>query len=554
MIPVSPALRFLARRKFAGFWRRQARRMRTPKGALLALLGLSVFGLWFGGVLVQNLGGRRAPMDPEVLELTVVASLLALTLLSLANALAFRGLYVQSSEIETLFSAPVSRSEMIRFRLLSNVGRTLFGALFLAAVMAPRTPRPWFGALGAGMAMLTLPVVAQGVSILAGGAENRIARRLSKVPLRRITVVLVVAVLFGVVQLGPSSELSLGGSRGEWVERLAEHRALEILSLPYLPWIRAIEARDLRTFLPWFGACVSIFVLAFELVARIRVDFRELSLETSADVARRLARARRGLGAGGMEAGAGTRRWRIPWILGRGPVGAVAWRKLAGVVRKAATSIAVGAIIVAAVTLFAIQLSDEVTPWAPPLVIAGFGTFYLTLGLRSDFREDLDAMASIKSWPIAPWKLFFATLLPEVLLVTLLVEGGIAAVTLYLGSFDPLIGLVAAAVPLVVMTWVAIDNAVFLVAPVRFVPGHDSALQNAGRGILLMLLRSAVLLVVVLSAGMPALACWHLLHTSQRATIAIGGLSGLVLLAVEIAVIVRLGGMALSRFDVAVDR
>jgi hypothetical protein len=69
-----------------------------------------------------------------------------------------------------------------------------------------------------------------------------------------------------------------------------------------------------------------------------------------------------------------------------------------------------------------------------------------------------------------------------------------------------------------------------------------------------MAVRSAVLLVVVLSAAMPALVCWNLLHTSLRATIAIGGVSGLVLLAVEIAVIVRLGGIALSRFDVAVDR
>jgi hypothetical protein len=551
VIPVSPALRLLARRKFVGFWRRQARRMRTPKGALLALLGLAVFALWFGGVLVQSLGNQRALLDPNVLELTVVASLFALTLLSLANALSFRGLYVHPSEIETLFSAPIPRSEMIRFRLLSNLGRTLFGALFLAAVMAPRAPRPWFGALGAAMAMLTLPVIAQGVSILAGSAENRLARKLSKLPLRRITVLLVIAVIVGLMQIGP---FEFDGSRREWLERAAQHPAVRLLRIPYLPWIRAIEARELSVFLPWFGACASIFVVLFELVARIDVDFRELSLETSADVAKRLARARRGLGAAGMEAGKATRRWRIPWIFGRGPVGAVAWRKLAGVVRKATTSVAVGAVIVAAVTLFAVQISDRETAWAPQLVVAGFGTFYLTLGLRSDFREDLEAMASIKSWPIAPWKLFVATLLPEVVLVTLLVEAGIATVTAYGGSLDPLIGLVAGAVPLVVMTWVSIDNAVFLVAPVRFVPGHDSALQNAGRGILLMALRSAVLLVVVLSAAMPALACRLLFETSARTTLAVGGTAGLVLLAAEIAVLVRLGGLALSRFDIAADR
>ncbi len=554
MIPRSPALRLLARRKFAGFWRRQARRMRTPKGALLALLGLAVIGLWFAGVLVQSLHAPRAAIDAAALEMTIVVSLFALTVLSLTNALAFRGLYVHPAEIETLFAAPISRSEMIRFRLFSNLGRTLFGALFLAAVMAPRSPQPWFGALGAGIAMMTLPIVAQGVSILAGGAENRVARKLARLPLRRVATVLVVLVIFAVVQIGHVSDARIGGTRAEWVDVLSRHPAYELIRVPYQPWVRAIGARDLATFLPWFGACASIFVILFELVTRIGIDYRELSLETSADVARRLARARRGLGAGGMEAGAGTRRWQIPWILGRGPMGAVAWRKLAGVIRKAATSIAVGAAIVAAVALFAVRLSDEATPWAPALVVAGFGTFYLTLGLRSDFREDLEAMASIKSWPIAPWKLFLATLLPEAVLVSLLVEAGLVGVTLYGGAFDPLVTLVAAAVPLVVLMWVAIDNAVFLLAPVRFVPGHDSALQNAGRGILLMLLRSAVLAVVALSAATPALACMLVLETSERTTLAVGGLSGIVLLAVEIAVIVKLGGVALSRFDVAADR
>ena len=46
------------------------------------------------------------------------------------------------------------------------------------------------------------------------------------------------------------------------------------------------------------------------------------------------------------------------------------------------------------------------------------GTLYLCAGLRFDFREDLDAMESLKAWPVRPWRVFLATLLPEVVLVS----------------------------------------------------------------------------------------------------------------------------------------
>ena len=46
-----------------------------------------------------------------------------------------------------------------------------------------------------------------------------------------------------------------------------------------------------------------------------------------------------------------------------------------------------------------------------------------------------------------------------------------------------------ALLPLIVFGWVAVDNVVFLFSPVRYVPGQGGALQNAGRGLVLMLIR-----------------------------------------------------------------
>jgi hypothetical protein len=547
----SPALRLLARRKFVGFWRRQARRMRTLKGAVLALLGLGVFALWFGSLLFSRARGETV-QDPRLLELMVGAGLFALTVLSVSNALTFRGLYIHPSEIETLFSAPVSRADLVRFRLASQLGRTLVGAAFFAALLSMRAPHAWYGALGGLMAMLTLPVFAQGVSILAGSAENRWAARLARLPLRRVALVLFLVALYFLLWFPDWNGPALAGSRTQVLAAVAEHPVVVALGLPFQPWANAIAARDAATFLTWFAVDALLLVALIEGVARLPVDFRELSLETSADVARRLSRARRGMPAAGA-AGARTRGWSVPWILGRGPAGAVAWRKLVGVVRKAGTSILIGALITAAIAFFSL-LPRRGEPWLSQVIVAGAGTFYLSLGLRNDFREDFEAMSQVKAWPVRPWKLFLATLVPQTLIVSAMIEAGLVGVTLYRGNYDPLFLLLGAAVPLVVLMWVSIDNAVFLYAPTRGTPGQDTALQNAGRSILLMLLRVGVLAVVAFGAALPALLASGVFGWEARAALALGGSVGLVVLALEIAALVALGALVLRRFDVASDR
>jgi hypothetical protein len=98
---------------------------------------------------------------------------------------------------------------------------------------------------------------------------------------------------------------------------------------------------------------------------------------------------------------------------------------------------------------------------------------------------------------------------------------------------------------------------VFLFAPVRFVPGQEGLLQNAGRGIVLMLLRAVLLALTMVLAGGPA---WGVhqgaLHLGLEPRSALGAALAaffLGLLLVDVA-LVGLGGVVLRRFDVARDR
>jgi hypothetical protein len=338
------------------------------------------------------------------------------------------------------------------------------------------------------------------------------------------------------------------------------------IGTPFRPWARAMTATDAGGFFLWIGIATVIWVVCFELVARIPIDFRELSLDTSADIAKRLRRYGRGkTGASGWDVSKRAAARRIPWLFGRGPFGAIAWRKSCSILRKARGTLLTGALIIGLLTLVSTLLDADVLGGEDralagllgPALIAMVGTMYLCAGLRFDFREDLEQMEAMKAWPMPPWRLFLATLLPEVVLVSLFVAAGITARAVFTGDLHPAQLLILAVVPLIVLTWTAIDNAVYLYAPIRYTPGQDGALHHTGRAMILMVLRMLVFGVVSLgllaALGISLLLEFFLDLQGPTVGSLMAGL-GLVTLLAEITVLIWIGGRMFRRFDVARDR
>jgi len=559
-----PALRLLARLKLRGLVRKRLRRMKRPASAAFALLGLVLIASWLGMMIVQR-GSRGPGLSGDELAVALRTGALVLTFMTCTSALTHRGLYLPKAEIELLLAAPVSRRDLVRYRMLSSLGRTLFGSLFLGVLVARAVPNPITGFIGGFAATLFLPVIGQGVSLIAGGAENRLVAGISRLPLRWINLlllfllVLVFAFAFSDGNVGERLRaLGVHGSPRE----LLTHPLVVAAGMPFVTWVKMMVAADLPTFATWFALNAVLWVVLFELVARIPVDFRELSLATSADIARRLNRYRRG--------GAGVSSWRfseraarrrIPWLFGRGPFGAIAWRKSCSILRKARGTLFTGAAIVGLLTFVSIFIARDAADSSTsaivgPVLIALVGTIYLCGGLRFDFREDLDQMESIKSWPMAPWKLFLATLLPEVCLVSIFVAAGIGLRLALTGEAHPAQIAVLLSVPLVVVLWTSIDNALFLYAPIRFTPGQEGALHHTGRALTLMLLRM-VFLALVFAGLLGAMAVSLLLDMAlglselavQVAALGLGALA----LGLEIAALLWMGGRLFRRFDVARD-
>jgi len=540
--------------------RKQRRRLKTPAGVLLAVVGLIAIGSWMTAIVMP--GFRGGASSGGVGQMPFGAGLMMFTVLTISSALGHRGLFMPASEIELLLAAPVSRSQLIRYRLLAALGRSIFGALVLSALATRRAPVGSFGFAGTFVTVMTLPILGQAVSLAAGDAENRLATRLARFPYRWVNLAIVIGLIAGAASLTASSrpDGSLFGAGTNFFDFVFDRPLVRAILLPFTPWSAMISAESAATFWPWFAFCASFALVGFELVARCPVDFRELSLATSADVARRLNRMRRGTaGASSISAPKHSAGWRVPWLFGRGPFGAMCWRKSASILRKARSSLTTGLVIIGFVTLASILLAQHGrwhalggTAW-----IIGLGTPYLCGALRFDFREDLDAMNVIKAWPIAPWRVFVATLAPEVALVSALIIAAICARMAFTRDVPIALAPCLLAVPLIVMAWASIDNAAFLFAPVRLAPGQDSLLQNAGRALLLLMLRVVVLGFVGSVVGVAVWLAFELqsrLELTDNTVAMLAAVPGLAVLLGEVVALVFVGGWMLRRFDVSRDR
>ena len=553
----------LLRLKLRGTLRKQWRRLRTPSGIVFALLGLLLMVLWIGSLAFGWRPEFRGSIDDGLRIPATQAAYFCLGIVTLASALNHRGLYLPKEEIERLFSAPVTRRDIIRYRLFVNFGRAILGALILGLAARGSAPVPLFGFLGGFLTVATFPVLGQTLSILAGDAENRLFGRLPKKTLRTLAFLAglaVWAVVFSAFVDGGelSDRLAEFGLEGG-VASLFGHPAVRWTTWPFFPWAAMTMAPDAATFLGWGMFCLVFWVALFEGTVRLPVDFRELSLATSADVAKRIRRQRSGgIGASASVASKRTVGWRVPWLFSRGPYGAIAWRKLVSILRKARGTVLTSLGVVVFVTILATAIGggDVQETLAGGVMIAIFGTIYLSGLLRFDYRDDIDQMHVIKAWPVRPARAFCATLLPQVLLVSAVVAlAQLARMVITAGDPGVVIGLIAIQ-PLLAFTLAALDNLVFLYAPVRYVPGQDGALHHSGRMVVTLLLKGVVLIAVVLIVtGVVFLTTFLAELGGVTEWIpALAAFAGTMVLVVVDIGLVLFGGVMLRRFDVARDR
>lgn len=548
--------------KLKGAARRQLRRLKSPAGAFFALLGFGLMLVWLASTAFTVFLGLRSPADPEWAEPLARAGLGILWITALTGSLAHRGLYLPPSEIERFFSAPLARADLVRYRLWVHLGRALFGGLFFAFIAASRLPNSVWAAAAAFLAVGTQTLLGQGAAFAMGQLEGRL-------PIKWIQRGARLVFLGALAGLGVGVFFLLeGGYDVPAFRELAEHPVVRVLTLPIEPFVQLAAGPD-STRLLFAGISVVYALLLFEIVARWPADLRELALSTSADVAKRMRRLKRGgAGASAGQVSAGGLMRRVPWLFGRGPMGAVAWRKTGSMLRRARATLGLTLLVILVCLLVGRSLVQELGDEAfaelhrnveqaaarprpsRGLPVLLLGMVYLTVGLRFDFREDVDRIDQLKALPVTSWKLFWGTLLPQWAWVCLLGEISLAVLVYLAGGFDLGVALAMVALPAVLALWMALDNALFLLWPIRTIPGQEGAVQNMGRNLVLLFLRVLLFsLLLALTGGLGYLG-WLLGDGVDVLPNAIpAGILGSLPLALFLWVTGRIGALLLKRFD-----
>jgi ABC-2 type transport system permease protein len=496
---------------------RRLQRLREPRYALGLLAGLAYF--YFFIIRHQS---RRPGFGPEMLAAPNLRPYLEIALAALAGSMLLvtwlwpvhrSPLEFTQAEVQFLFTAPISRRNLIHYKLLRVQLGILSGSLIASFFMGRlNNPAHWPTVLGMWVLFATLHLHL----IIAGFAHHSIAEQTH--PNRwRLLIVFWAAALVGTVWMA----LQPVFAATSWLEgRQALMSASQQFPLKALLWPFRILTAPLLAPTPGAVAlalpsAVVLLLLHYFGAVRFRAAFEEMA----AEAAERKARARQ-LRRGGHAVVIGAKR-RAPFELG--PLGlpevAFLWKNLVQLGRFWSVKTFVVVVILNAIVLgagAALGAKGTVTI----VVFAGVGFVAVTLLgpqiFRNDLRRDLLNLEVIKTYPLAgrqivrgeilaPW---FCLVVQQWVLLAIL---WMARLSVAMPGFQKIAGLwifLGALVfaPAISLLGLLIQNAVALYFPGWISPGsHRSrGIESMGQQIVLMIAHLVSLVLLLLPALMAA--------------------------------------------------
>ena len=393
-------LGYLAARSTRNRLVRQLRRLRTPRYALALVLGLAY--LWYIGVR-QRPGSGPAEVSPDTVELLAAAGVTAVLLWTWIFGADRRALAFSRAEVTWLFPAPVTRRQLIQYKLFRSQFVILFNVFlwtfFLSGGWAGSGP--WRRAGAIWILLTTLALHRLGVALLRGSLleHGRAAIRIRAVTLTLVGLA-AAAVLVDAAQAAPALGSAWDLGLEEFLAAAHDVARRPVAAAVLFPGellVRPLFAQNwaewARTVLP----AAAILMAHYVWVVRSDAAFEE-----SAAAA---ALARHHFGRLSGRAPRFTAR-RVPRLAPAGwPAGALLWKNLAAVLR---TGRARGLVLGFAAAALAVAVLSAGGGSATLLEIVGWlaamwAGFLLVLGpqwVRNDLRTDLSRLALLRSYPL----------------------------------------------------------------------------------------------------------------------------------------------------------
>jgi hypothetical protein len=534
------ALWKLYRLRIYGSIRATARKVKSPRGAALALFTLVVLGLMLGPNLFMAFksgpGGMRGLQADSFREFFPVAMFLYV-MLNIVTSIGERALYFSPSDIDFLFPAPFSRRQVLLFKILGNVTGAVFVAMILPVSLIAfirSFPLAMVGCFLAWHMVSSLTMCAQLVAQTVGEQSFTRARKLL---LGAVIVVIAVA-------LGQAARQGVDGPLTETLLRARHSLLVEVVLAPFAIFARIITAEQLLPeTLGWMALGALLVVAIYALVVRLDANYLETAVRVSRKMQERKLRAMSG-GAFAPRSGKlrSSRMPHLPWWGGTGPL---IWRQVVQAFRVSRSAILLMVIAMAAMAgpmAFGARHSD-----ALPRMIIGL-SFYVTFLYSAQaplgFRGDFDRMDLLKSLPIRPLAMACGQTLVITLMLTFMQWIVFAATALFFPATA--VELLAVALFVLPTNWIlsGTENLFFLLYPSPLVVGSEGFLRM-GRVMLVMLAKFLVLTACGALAALPAAGVYFLTQSVAAACIV-----AWLMLLLPVVCILLLIAWAFQRYDV----
>lgn len=573
---------YLSTRSFVNSIKRRVQRLRQPKYLIGFCVGLLYF-YWIIGRPGERGGGRvgggigALPAGLLAGETLAVAGLLFVVLLGWLIGSAETPFAFQLAETDFLFTAPLTRPQVLRFRLVRSQLALLVSAVFsvllfsrlrIHASLLLRVAALW-------LLYLTLQLHTGGIALVRASLTQQGITGFR----RKLLSILVLGGLLFALWLGLRDALPVvtaawqdGFESGTTaLSQALHHGALGIALWPFFAIVGPLVAPGPAEFVARLPAALAVAGVHYLWVMRSTLAFEEAAVEHAGKVARRIDAMRRGRVEVRTRPG-GVARPLLPLGPSGRPAGAIVWKNVTGALREfRPRTLVLIAVLVIAMGWSLGGLGDEGGAGAGALVavlclaLTGVVVLFGPLALRYDLRRDLELLDVLKSWPIPARDLIAAQVLAPALLISAVAATGLLGA--FFASFGhealPPVSLRAAyliaalaAVPAVVLVLLLVQNAAVLLFPAWTTIGPDRAtgFEAMGQRILIFVGTVFALFIAVLPAtivgGVVGIAV-HALGANTGWTAAAWSVAGAATLAVECYLVVMLLGPVFEKLETA---
>jgi len=382
---------------------RRARRARQPRYAVALVAGLAY--LWF------IVGPRREAVFTDVKPDGTAHLAYALGCAVLVASWWLFGsdevaLNFSTAEVQMLFPAPLTRRQLVAFKLLQAQMLIVVNVFFWTALLG-RAPgsiieRP----VSLWIVFTTLYLHRVGSSLVRESAAQHGAAGMRRHLAAFIVVAAAaVALVWGIAAQMPALRAALvsGNTLGAAVAVLHSPTSKAVLS----PFRLLLAPVFTPSSVAWFGAVwPALLIVAVHVVWVLRTDaaFEEAA---AANASRRALAVAKRAGRTSMPAAGGVRRrFRLPLPARSTPAVAIAWKNIVALGRTLAARTVIAIVIIVVLTLvFLNQLmpeTDKLSVLAGRLALA-FALMLLFVGplwVRNDLRLDMLQLELLRSFPV----------------------------------------------------------------------------------------------------------------------------------------------------------